>query len=174
MAGHSDPERRDPGRPDPGRPDPARLGPVRFRPRRIRVVAWLAAVVVVATSVVLAAALSGPVDHGTIVFGTADRVALIGLGLIAAAAVLLLTRPLVEADDEGVRVQNIIGGCQLPWQVVRAIRFAHGASWATLELHDDEQVGVLAVQAVDKEHAVTAVRALRARLAAHQRRHLLR
>jgi hypothetical protein len=159
---------------------------VRFRPRRTRVVAWVAAVVVLLAAVGLAAALSGTVsgavgssapegtgaaNPGPAVFGTADRVALIGLGLIGAAALLSLTRPLVEADTEGIRVRNIVGGCQLPWGVVRAVRFDRGASWATLELHDDETVGVLAVQAVDKSHAVTAVRALRTLHAAHQRRH---
>lgn len=135
---------------------------VRFRPRRIRVVAWVAAVVVVLAAVGMAAALGGRIGRGPEVFGPADRIGMIGLGLIGAAALLSLTRPVVEADAEGIRVQNIIGGCQVPWGVVRGIRFERGASWATLELADDEVVGILAVQAVDKEHAVAAVRALRA------------
>jgi hypothetical protein len=146
------------------------LAPVRFRPRRIRVVAWVAAVVTVAAAVGLAVALRGPIGEGLAGFGTADRVALVGLGLIGAAALLSLTRPLVEADADGVRVRNVIGDHRLPWGVVRAIRFERGASWATLELQDDDVLGVLAVQAVDKQHAVEAVRALRARHAAHQRR----
>lgn len=143
---------------------------VRFRPRRTRVAAWVAAVVTVLAAVALAAALSGPIGEGRAVFGTADRVATVGLGLIGAAALLALARPAVEADADGIRVRNIVGGCDLSWGVVRAIRFDRGASWATLELQDDEVVGVLAVQAVDKERAVAAVRALRARHAAYQRR----
>jgi hypothetical protein len=141
------------------------------------VVAWVAAAVTVAAAVGLAAALSGPVtgtagdrDGQVAVFGTADRVGMVGLGLIGAAALLTLTRPLVEADADGIRVRNLIGDRRLPWEVVRAIRFDHGASWASLELADDDLVSVLAVQAVDKQRAVAAVRALRARHAAFQRR----
>lgn len=147
-----------------------RPGYIRIRPRRIRQVAWVAAVVVVAAGVALAAALSGPVNQGRAVFGTADRVALVGLGVIGAAVLLTLTLPLVEADADGIRVRNIAGGCQVSWGVVRAVRFDRGSSWATLELQDDDVIGVLAIQAVDKERAVAAVRALRALHAAYHAR----
>lgn len=141
----------------------------RYRPRRIRVVGWFAAAVVLLTSLALSAALSGPINDGPATFGLADRIALAGLGVLGAAAALLLTRPMVEADADGVRVRNIVGGYRLPWEVVRAVRYERGASWATLELRDDDVLAVLAVQAVDKQRAVAAVRALRARHAAHQR-----
>lgn len=143
--------------------------PVRIRPRRLRVVAWCAAAVVMVAAVLLAVALPRGTAAAPMTFGTADRVALVGLGLLGAGALLWLTRPRVEADRDGVRVRNLLGEVSLPWGVVRAVRFDPGASWATLELHDDDVVGVLAVQAVDKEHAVRAVRALRALHAAHQR-----
>lgn len=146
------------------------LPPVRFRPRRIRVVAWVAAAVILLAAIALAAALTGEIGPAGARFGPADRVGLVGLGAIGAAALLSLTRPLVEADAEHVRVRNIVGGGTLSWGVVRAVRFDRGASWATLELHDDEVIGVLAIQAVDKQHAVEAVRALRTRHAAYQRR----
>lgn len=144
--------------------------PVRFRPRRIRRVVWVAATVTLLAGVGLAVALRGSPGTGQAAFGTADRFALVGLGLIGAAALLTLARPLVEADGEGIRVRNVIGDTRLPWAAVRAVRFEHGASWASLELPDDEVISVLAVQAVDKEYAVAAVRALRARHAADQRR----
>ena len=142
---------------------------VRFRPWRIRVVAWIAAAVVVIASVVLAVVMPGGTVTAVAGFSTADRLALVALGLIGAAALLLLARPRVEADRSGVRVRNMLGEVALAWQVVRAVRFEPGASWATLELHDDEVMGVLAVQAVDKERAVVAVRALRALHAASRR-----
>src|SRR5690606_3480623 len=97
-----------------------------------------------------------------------DRLALIGLGVLGAAAWLLLARPEVRADADRVWVRNILGTHELPWALVRQVRFDHNASWASLELHDDEVVSVMAVQAVDKEYAVTAVRALRQRHAAWQ------
>jgi hypothetical protein len=58
-------------------------------------------------------------------------------------------------------VQNIIGGYRLPWDVVRKVRFDRGQPWLYLELENDDTVAVLAVQAVDKQHAVEAVRKLR-------------
>ena len=48
----------------------------------------------------------------------------------------------------------MIGGYDLPWEVVRGIRFERGNPWVTLELEDDDVVAVMAVQAADKEHAV--------------------
>lgn len=134
---------------------------VRIRPRRVRVVAWVAAVAVVALFSAVATALRGGTGAGTATFQPGDQAAMVGLGLVAAAAILLFTRPLVEADAERIRIRNMIGGYELPWQVVRAVRFEKGASWATLELADDDVVSVLAVQRADKEHAVRAVRALR-------------
>lgn len=137
-------------------------GPVvRFRPHMTRIVAFVAAVVCVLAAVALAVALSGPVAGGPELFGTADRVATIGLGLVGAVALLSLARPLVEADEVGVRVRNIVGGGHVPWSVVRAVRFDRRASCAALELHDDDQLAVQAIQVVDKRRALAAVQALR-------------
>ena len=57
---------------------------------------------------------------------------------------------------------NVVGGYDLPWSVVRAVRFDRNSPWATLELANDEQVSVHALQAADKDYAVDGVRALRA------------
>jgi hypothetical protein len=102
------------------------------------------------------------------VFQRGDQVAMIGLGVLAAAGILMFTRPRVEADGAGVRVRNIVGSYELPWDLVREVRFSRGAPWASLELTDDDVVAVMAVQAADKERAVEAVRSLRALLAAHR------
>ena len=48
------------------------------------------------------------------------------------------------------------------------ISFPDGASWARLELPDDEYLAVMAIQAVDGVRAVEAVRALRKLHRAHQ------
>jgi hypothetical protein len=142
---------------------------VRFRPRRTRYAAWAAALVWLAVSVALAVTVEGTVGHGRELVGVADRVALVGLGVIGAVALLALGRPLVEAGPHHLRVRNIFGGHHLPWRAVRAVRFDRDSPWATLELHDDEVVSVLAVQAVDREYALAAVDALR-RLHAAARR----
>ncbi|MFV2087206.1 PH domain-containing protein [Micromonospora sp. LOL_021] len=94
-------------------------------------------------------------------FQRGDQAAMVGLGLVGAAVILLFTRPRVEADAAGVRVRNVLRSYQLPWSLVAAVRFDRDAAWASLELADDELVPMLALQSVDREHAVEAVRALR-------------
>jgi hypothetical protein len=141
---------------------------VRARPRKATAIARVmaAAVVVIFTSI--GVALHGKTDGGTGVFGLGDQIAMIGLGILGAAGILLFTRPRVEADARGIRVRNVIGGYELPWEVIRSIQFGRGAPWATLELQDDDLVSVMAVQAADKQYAVATVRALRGLLATHQ------
>ena len=65
-------------------------------------------------------------------------------------------------DADGVRVRNLLGFYDLPWEAVRAVSFGRGAPWAFLELTDDNRVALLAVQAADKDYAVRVVRGLRA------------
>ena len=141
---------------------------VRVRPHRIRLVCWVAAVVVVIVFTGVATSLRGPIGQGAATFQAGDQWAMIGLGVLVALGVLSLTRPRVVADTERIKIRNVIGGYELPWEVVRAVRFERGAPWATLELQDDEVVAVMAVQAADKERAVVAVRALRALLEANR------
>ena len=97
-----------------------------------------------------------------VAFRTSDQIAIFGLGLALGAAIMALGRSRVDADAEGVRVRNIVVRHELPWTAVRAVSFARTSSWATLQLENDDEVAVLAVQAADKERAVRAVEALRA------------
>ena len=131
---------------------------VTLRPRRIRRVCWVLAPLVVAFFVVLGLLLSG---------ATGD-----GAGRVPAQ------RP--DRDDGPRRVRgrrhpavhpaqgrrrrgptsritNVIGGYDLPWEVVRTVRFERGNPWASLELDNDDVVAVMAIQAADKEHAVAGV-----------------
>jgi hypothetical protein len=101
-------------------------------------------------------------------FQRGDQAAMIGLGLLAALAILMFTRPRIVADERGVHVRNVLGGYDLPWEIIRAVRFSRGAPWASIELDDDDMVSVLAVQAADKEYAVAAVRTLRTMLESHR------
>jgi hypothetical protein len=141
---------------------------LRVRPHRIRLVCWVAAALVVIVFTAIGTSLRGPIADGAATFQAGDQWAMIGLGVLGALAVLALTRPRVVADTERIKIRNVIGGYELPWDVVRAVRFERGAPWATLELQDDDVVAVMAVQAADKERAVVAVRELRALLAAHR------
>ncbi|MGH3715514.1 MAG: PH domain-containing protein [Micromonosporaceae bacterium] len=140
---------------------------VRARPRKAAVVCWIAAIAVVVIFSAVATALRGDTEGGG-VFQLADQIAMVGLGLLGAAGILALTRPRVEADTERIKLRNVVGSYELPWQLVRAVRFDRGAPWASLELVDDDVVAVMAVQAADKEYAVATVRQLRALHAAHR------
>jgi len=122
---------------------------------------WIAAPVIVVLFTLIAFSLHGSFNETGAAFQTPDQVAMILLGLLVAAGSLMLARPSIEADEAGVRVRNLFGTVELPWAVVRGVRFNRGAPWVTLDLHDDDVVSVLAIQAADKEHAVRAVRALR-------------
>lgn len=102
------------------------------------------------------------------VFGVADAVAMIVLGLMLAAIVLGFTRARVQADGDGLRIRGVMGEKVVPWGVVAAVRLDDGQPWASLDLQDDDTLALFAVQANDGERATEAVLALRRLLrAAH-------
>lgn len=150
--------------------DGAAPRPVSAVPRRLRLICGLAAAAIVTVMTVVAVLLKSS-STGVVAFRTADQVAMVFLGLALGAAVLLLARPRVDADADGVRVRNVLGAHQLPWSVVRAVRFDRHSPWASLLLTSGDELSVLAVQAGDGERAADAVDGLRALLAAHQARH---
>jgi hypothetical protein len=144
-------------------------GPVLvIRPRRVFLVAWVCAVAIVAIFVVIAVLLRTS-DTG-VYFRLADQVAMVLLGLLFAGGILLLARPRVRADARGIEVRNVAAPRWVPWDLVRAVSFPDGASWARLDLPDFEYLPVLAVQAVDGQRAAEAMRQLRALHTAAQRR----
>lgn len=98
-------------------------------------------------------------------FGPVDQGLFFLTGTLLALAVLALTRPRVTADAEGVRVRNVMGERAFPWAVVLDVQLPDGASWAQLELRDDQTVALLAVQANDGPLARTAVAQLQHLLA---------
>jgi hypothetical protein len=148
-------------------PDPATSPPpVSATPRTLRQLCAVAALVVLATTAVVVATLPSS-STGVVRFGVVDQVALGGLGVVLAAAVLTIGRPRMDADATGVRIQNVIGARTVPWSVVRAVRFERKSRWAALLLTNDDVIALFAVQAIDGERAVRATSGLRALLAAH-------
>ncbi len=133
-------------------------------PRRLRIICAGAAAVVVGAMVVVGLLLKGSVT-GVVTFRTSDQVAMIGLGVLMGAGILLLGRSRVDADADGIRVRNILGRHELPWSAVKAVRFDRSSAWASLLLSNDDELALLAVQAGDRMRAVAAVEGLRALLA---------
>jgi len=138
-----------------------------FRPRKIRWIALAGAVGVVILFTVISFGLHGTTgfdDSGH--FEKGDQSAMIGLGVLIGLGILAFTRPRVWAGPDGIKIRNVVGGYDLPWAVVKAVRFDRNSPWATLDLEDDEQVSIHALQAADKMYAVDGVRALRGLLTA--------
>ncbi|MFI9502869.1 PH domain-containing protein [Nocardia sp. NPDC052566] len=97
--------------------------------------------------------------HGStgVNFRFADQLAMIGIGMLGAAAVLLLTRPRVRVGARGVSVRNILGDNQFAWADIRGVAFPDRKSWARLELADDDYVPLLAIRSNDGERAARAL-----------------
>ena len=131
-----------------------------LRPRKTMIVALIGAVAVFVLFVVVAVLLR---STGTgVYFRLADQIGMVVIGGLFAAGVLLLARPRVRADAQGIEVRNILVTRTLPWDVVQRVAFPDGASWARLELIGDDYLPVLAIQAVDGQRAVDGIRRVRA------------
>jgi hypothetical protein len=129
------------------------------RPRRVRLFAGIGAVVLFAMFAVAGVFLRSS-DTGAN-FVLSDQIAMFGIGIMLALGALWFTRPRVRADREGVEVRNMLGARRFGWSDVERLSFPDGSPWARLELPHDEYVPVLAIQAMDGERAVAAMRELR-------------
>jgi Bacterial PH domain len=129
------------------------------RPRKLRLYASIVAAVVVAAFVLAAVFLK---DSNTGVhFSTSDQVAMVGIGVAIAAALLWPAWARVRADTNGVEVRNLLGTRRFAWSEVRGVSFPDKAWWARLEIPGDEYVPMIAIQALDGGRAVAAMRELR-------------
>jgi hypothetical protein len=142
---------------------------VTARPHRLRVVAWVCAVAILAVFAMVATALTGATEGGGS-FARGDQAAMVGLGALLAGGVLLFTRPRVWADSRGVRVRNVLASYELPWEIIRAVRFDDSSPWAALDLEDDDTVALMAIQRSDHAQSLAAIRGLRALHAEHRSR----
>jgi hypothetical protein len=140
---------------------------VTARPHRLRVVAWVCAVAIVAVFSLVATALTGPTEGGG-TFARGDQLAMVGLGALIAGGVLLFTRPRVWADSRGIRIRNVLASYELPWEVIRRVRFDDSSPWAALDLQDDDTVALMAIQRSDHAQSLVAIRGLRALHAEHR------
>lgn len=130
-----------------------------FRPRKVRFVASGIAVVFVVVFTVVAFLLRS--EWTGAYFQVSDQVAMVGIGVMLALGVLLFTRSRVRADESGIEIRNLIGTRRFEWKNVEHVSFPDGASYARLELPDDEYVTIMAIPALDGERSVGAMRELR-------------
>ena len=130
---------------------------IEIHPRRLTRVSWAATGLVLVSFGVLALLL----PRGGEDVAVADQVSFFAFGVLLAAGVVAFTRFRIRADHSGIWVRNVLGERFFPWGVVVAVDLPEGASWAQLELHDDETVALLALQANDGDVTIDNVLALR-------------
>lgn len=137
---------------------------LQVRPRKIAILGVIAAVFVVVTMTIVGFNLV--LDEETmrrdgVYFRTADAVSLVLLGVLVAGAILLVARPRLRIDADGVRVRNVFTERRVPWALVERMAFPEGSQWAQLEMADDELMSVMAIQAMDKQRAVNSLKQVR-------------
>ncbi|MEV6249156.1 PH domain-containing protein [Streptomyces sp. NPDC051742] len=134
--------------------------PVTFRPGRTRAILLTMACVmfVVITAVALMLERLGPGERVSFVFTAA----------LLSGVLVLLSRPKVVADDEGVTVVNITRTRRLAWAEILKVNLRPGDPWVFLDLSDGTSLPALGIQpGVAKEAAIRDARALRALADAH-------
>jgi hypothetical protein len=138
-------------------------GPVDYRPRKSRIGAWIGAAVALGGFSALSFTLGSQTAGGGAVT-VADQAGMIGLGVIGAGIALSFLRLRVRADEKGLEVTNVTSKRFFPWGVVTAINFTDKMTWATVELADDDEMSMMAIQVSDRQRALGAVKHLRALL----------
>jgi hypothetical protein len=132
---------------------------LQVRPRRIAIYASIAATLVVGAMIVVGLLLRD--TNEGVEFRTSDQVGLIGIGLILGGLIMTAARPRLRVDRNGLWVRNVLGDQFTPWALVVRIAYPQGANWAQLMMPDDETKPIMAIQAMDRGRAVTALEAVR-------------
>jgi hypothetical protein len=91
-----------------------------------------------------------------------DRIGMTAFGVACAAVLVMLARPRVTADEEGVTVVNFAHRRRLAWPEIVRVNLRHGDPWAVLDLADGTTLAARGIQpAGGRQQAVAAARALR-------------
>ncbi len=147
-------------------PPAAEVWDAELRPHRTPLFAYAAAFLIAAAHIAVGVLLK--IKSSGVIFQTADQVAMALLGLVIAGVVLLFARPRLRVGAAGLSVRNLLGYRLIRWPDVVGVSFPAGARWARIDLPDDEYIPVMAIQAVDKDRAVTAMDTVRSLLARYR------
>ncbi|MCC9153133.1 PH domain-containing protein [Streptomyces parvulus] len=129
--------------------------PVTFRPGRTRAVLIALAVATFATITAVGSLLGG--------LGAGERLSFVLTALLLAGGLLLMARPRVDADPEGVTVVNLTTRRRLAWAEILRVNLRHGDPWVFLDLSDGTSLPVLGIQpGIARQRAIDDARALRA------------
>jgi hypothetical protein len=146
----------------PAEPEPTEpVGPIllQVRPRKITILASIAAGLAIVAMVVIGLLLRN--TNEGVEFRTTDQVGLIGIGLILGGVIMTAARPRLRVDRNGLWVRNVLGEQFVPWPLVVRVAYPQGAPWAQVLMPDDEIKPLMAIQAMDRGRAVTALEKVR-------------
>jgi len=134
---------------DPAAPSGAAAADEPFRPRRGRVLPLVMAAIalVVCVTVALGMGAAGQWRLG-------DQLLLVGLGLAIAAFLWRYASIRAVPDAGGLVVRNLLLTRRVAWDEVVEVRFPQGAPWVSLDLADDDEIAVMAVQRADGDRAM--------------------
>ncbi|MFF1905352.1 PH domain-containing protein [Kitasatospora sp. NPDC058218] len=129
--------------------------PVTWAPRRTRAVLVPVCVLLVVMFVAIAVALPASWQFN-------DRLMMVLSGVLFAGVGLMLARPRVSADAEGITVVNFVRRRRLAWAEIVRVNFRQGDPWATLDLADGTSLAAVGIQSgLGKAQAIADARALR-------------
>ncbi len=145
-----------------GRSEEGQRAPVllQVRPRKITIMASIAASLVVGVMILVSALLLGS-EEG-VSFRVSDQIGLVGVGLLLGAGIMTAARPRLRVDRNGLWIRNVLAEQFTPWSLVLRIGYPQGSPWAQVVMPDDEVKPVMAIQAMDRGRAVTALERVRA------------
>lgn len=136
-----------------------------FRPRMMSLIARVVAALIAVAGIIVA--VLNDRTSGAIL-RVADQVAMAGLALLLAGAVLLLTRPRLRVGPAGMAVRTLVEDRLVPWAEVVDFSFPPGRRWARIDLPANEYVPVVAIQLIDREGAVAAMDTVRELMARYR------
>ncbi|WEH42870.1 PH domain-containing protein [Streptomyces sp. NBC_01218] len=128
--------------------------PVTFRPGLTRLVLLAIALALFAVITVVALMLES--------LGPGDRVTFVVFAALFSGVLVLLARPRITADEEGVTVVNLTRTHRLAWEQILQVNLRVGDPWLFLGLSDGTSLPALGIQpGLSKRRAVQDAEALR-------------
>jgi hypothetical protein len=138
--------------------------PHTWRPFGVRVAVWVLGTMLLA---LLVAVWIGIGDETRGQFTTFQRGTLVLMVLLLFTTWNALVRSCVTARPDGLTVVNGYRKRSYEWSQVIGVSLRRGAPWGTLDLSDGTTISLIGVQGSDGARARTAVREIRASIAAN-------
>ncbi|MEU9108019.1 PH domain-containing protein [Streptomyces xanthophaeus] len=140
---------------EPAAPPAPPALPVTFRPTRTRAVLLGVGLVMFVTITTVAFLLEN--------LAPGERISFVFTAALLTSVLVLLSRPKVVADENGVTVVNLTTKRRLEWAQILRVNLRPGDPWVFLDLSDGTSLPVLGIQpGVARQQAVSDARALRA------------